>query len=51
MLDRARDRGERALRYEQVIDDLIAPLYLRAIFGMPPVGRAWLSQRIDRLLG
>ena len=50
MLDRARDRGERALGYLDVLDDLLAPMYLRAIFGLGRVSPAFLRARIDRLL-
>ncbi|PQM45854.1 hypothetical protein [Mycobacterium talmoniae] len=36
MLDRARDRGEPALHYLDVLDCILAPIYLRALIGVAP---------------
>jgi len=35
MLDRAKARGEQAPAPEDVLDHLLAPLYLRALYGVP----------------
>ena len=34
MLDRGRDRGEPALEYTAVVDCILAPIYLRFLFGL-----------------
>ena len=49
MLDRARQRGERTPDVTEVMDHLLAPLYLRALFGLP-VGRAVADRLVERLL-
>ena len=50
MLDRADARGEPALRFTQVIDHLLAPIYFRRIFGIGGVDEALLGDLVDRLL-
>ena len=49
MLDRARQRGEKPPDITEVIDHLLAPLYLRTLFGMR-VDRAVADRLVERLL-
>jgi AcrR family transcriptional regulator len=49
MLDRAGDRGERALRYIDVLDCILAPIYLRTLFGIGP-DAADLATFVERAL-
>ena len=50
MLDRARQRGEKAPDVNEVLDHLLAPLYLRALFARP-LTRAVVDSLIERLIG
>jgi len=50
MLDRARDRGERALDYTHVLDCILAPIYLRTLFGVGGLSKARLAVFVDRTL-
>ncbi len=49
MLGRSRARGERTPSLEEVIDHLLAPLYMRALFGLS-VNEAFAEQLVERLL-
>lgn len=50
MLDRAQRRGEPSLHYTEVIDIILAPLYLRVLFGVGGINDQYLSGLVDRLL-
>jgi AcrR family transcriptional regulator len=50
MLDRARDRGEHAARVTDVLDCILAPIYLRAIFGIGGLDDESLAVFVDRAL-
>ncbi|NEB82086.1 TetR/AcrR family transcriptional regulator [Streptomyces sp. SID14478] len=49
MLDRARERGERAPDAFGVLDHVLAPMYIRVLFGMelPP---GYVDELVDRML-
>jgi AcrR family transcriptional regulator len=49
MLERARQRGERAPRVSEILDYLLAPLYMRALFG-PPADEKTAERLVERLL-
>lgn len=49
LLQRARDRGEQVPPFEEVFDHLVAPLYMRALTGMP-VNERVAEQLVSRLL-
>ncbi|MGW4770660.1 TetR/AcrR family transcriptional regulator [Nocardia sp. NPDC004278] len=48
--ERAVARGENPPPPEQILDQLIAPLYLRAIFGIDPPASGYPELLVDRLL-
>ncbi|PXX59655.1 TetR family transcriptional regulator [Nocardia tenerifensis] len=50
MLDRARDRGEQALDATDVLDHILAPMYIRVLFGMGSFTPDYLDKLVDRLL-
>src|SRR5215475_633174 len=50
MLDRARRRGESPPNVTDVMDHLLAPLYLRALFGRP-LSKAVADRLVERLIG
>lgn len=50
MLARAAARGEATPAVEEVADHLLAPLYMRALFGTPPTA-AIADALVERLLG
>ena len=50
MLDRARDRGETALRQTDVYDCILAPIYLRTLLGVGGLTKARLAAFVDRAL-
>ncbi|MFJ9083976.1 TetR/AcrR family transcriptional regulator [Streptomyces sp. NPDC102384] len=50
MLDRARERGERSLDALDVLDHLMAPMYIRVLFGAGPLTPEYLDGLVDRLL-
>ena len=50
MLERARTRGERPPALWDVMDHLLAPLYVRALFGTP-ASEAFAEKLVERLLG
>ncbi|MBF6049545.1 TetR family transcriptional regulator [Streptomyces sp. NRRL B-1677] len=49
--ERAAGRGESPPSLEQILDQLIAPLYLRAIFGIDPPASGYPELLVNRLLG
>jgi len=49
MLERARQRGEHAPSVAEVLDHLLAPLYVRALFGVP-ADDILVEQLADRLV-
>jgi AcrR family transcriptional regulator len=49
MLERARRRGEKAPDRSELLDFVLAPLYMRALFGRP-VSKAVADRLVDRLL-
>ncbi|MER7755121.1 TetR/AcrR family transcriptional regulator C-terminal ligand-binding domain-containing protein [Kitasatospora sp. NPDC097643] len=48
---RATARGENPPPLEQILDQLIAPFYIRAIFGIDPPDSGYPELLVDRLLG
>ncbi|MEU6972365.1 TetR/AcrR family transcriptional regulator C-terminal ligand-binding domain-containing protein [Kitasatospora aureofaciens] len=48
---RATARGENPPPLEQILDQLVAPFYLRAIFGIDPPATGYPEVLVDRLLG
>jgi len=50
MLDRAAERGEPPLDYTDVLDGILAPIYLRSLFGIGGVDDAYLTRLVDHLL-
>ena len=50
MLDRARDRGEPALDQTDVYDCILAPIYLRTLFGIGGLTKARLAAFVDRAI-
>ena len=50
MLDRAGDRDEAALRFTDVLDGILAPLYLRVLFRVGGIDDTYLTGLVDRLL-
>jgi AcrR family transcriptional regulator len=50
MLDRARDRGEPALHSTDVLDGILAPIYLRTLFGIDGLDQARLAALVSRTL-
>jgi AcrR family transcriptional regulator len=49
MLDRGRDRGEPALEYTAIVDCILAPIYLRFLFGLG-IDEPDLELFVDRTL-
>ncbi|MFJ9871357.1 TetR/AcrR family transcriptional regulator [Streptomyces sp. NPDC101165] len=49
--ERAAARGENPPPLEQILDQLLAPLYIRAIFGIDPPATGYPELLVDRLLG
>ncbi|MCZ4604958.1 TetR-like C-terminal domain-containing protein [Streptomyces sp. Lzd4kr] len=49
--ERAAARNENPPPVEQILDQLIAPLYLRAVFGIDPPASGYPELLVDRLLG
>ncbi|MFJ3231527.1 TetR/AcrR family transcriptional regulator [Streptomyces sp. NPDC086787] len=49
--ERAAARGETPPPLQEILDQLIAPLYLRAIFGIDPPATGYPERLVDRLLG
>ncbi|MEV6387055.1 TetR/AcrR family transcriptional regulator [Nocardia xishanensis] len=50
MLDRARTRGEDPPEALEVVDHILAPLYIRTLFGTGPVTPEYVDHLVDRLL-
>ncbi|MFI6532837.1 TetR/AcrR family transcriptional regulator [Nonomuraea sp. NPDC050547] len=50
MLDRARERGEHAPDAFGVLDHILAPMYIRVLFGMGPLAPDYVDGLVDRLL-
>jgi AcrR family transcriptional regulator len=50
MLDRAGERGERAPDAFDVLDHILAPMYIRVLFGMVPLTPEYVDGLVDRLL-
>lgn len=50
MLDRARERGEDAPDALDVLDHILAPMYIRILFGMGPLTPEYIDGLVDRLL-
>ncbi|MEU3503991.1 TetR/AcrR family transcriptional regulator [Streptomyces hundungensis] len=50
MLDRARERGEPAPDALDVLDHVLAPMYIRVLFGMVPLTPDYIDGLVDRLL-
>ncbi|MEW2250901.1 MULTISPECIES: TetR/AcrR family transcriptional regulator [unclassified Streptomyces] len=50
MLDRARERGEHAPDAFDVLDHVMAPMYVRVLFGMGPLTPDYVDGLVDRLL-
>jgi AcrR family transcriptional regulator len=50
MLERARQRGEEPPSIDEVLDHLLAPLYMRALYGSP-VDEAFAERLAERLIG
>ncbi|MEU9017328.1 TetR/AcrR family transcriptional regulator [Actinomadura sp. NPDC048394] len=49
MLDRARDRGEHPPEGLDVLDHILAPMYIRVLFGAGPLTPAYVDALVDRL--
>ncbi|RSS54087.1 TetR/AcrR family transcriptional regulator [Streptomyces sp. WAC01280] len=50
MLDRASERGEHAPDALGVLDHILAPMYIRVLFGMVPLTPDYIDGLVDRLL-
>ncbi|MFJ3091613.1 TetR/AcrR family transcriptional regulator, partial [Streptomyces sp. NPDC086838] len=50
MLDRAGERGEDAPDAFEVLDHVLAPMYIRVLFGMGPLTPEYVDGLVDRLL-
>ncbi|WP_426368532.1 TetR/AcrR family transcriptional regulator [Streptomyces sp. E-08] len=50
MLDRARERGENAPDALGVLDHILAPMYIRVLFGMVPLTPDYVDGLVDRML-
>ncbi|MFJ9175940.1 TetR/AcrR family transcriptional regulator [Streptomyces sp. NPDC102360] len=50
MLDRARERGEHSPDALDVLDHVLAPMYIRVLFGMGPLTPDYVDGLVDRLL-
>ncbi|MGW5002720.1 TetR/AcrR family transcriptional regulator [Streptomyces hydrogenans] len=50
MLDRARERGEHAPDALNVLDHVLAPMYIRVLFGIVPLTPEYVDGLVDRLL-
>lgn len=50
MLDRAGNRGEPTLSMQDVLDGLLAPVYLRRLLCLPPADDATLEALVDRVI-
>ena len=50
MSDGAAHRGERSLDYAEVLDNILAPTYLRVLFSVGGIDDQYLTGLVDRLL-
>jgi AcrR family transcriptional regulator len=50
MLDRSADRGESAPDAFEVLDHILAPMYIRVLFGLVPLTPEYIDGLVDRLL-
>ncbi|NEB73927.1 TetR/AcrR family transcriptional regulator [Streptomyces sp. SID14478] len=50
MLDRSRDRGERPPDAQDFFDHVMAPMYIRVLFGASPLTAEYVEALVDRLL-
>lgn len=50
MLDRAHARGEHPPDAFEVLDHILAPMYIRALFDMGPLTADYIDRLVDRLL-
>ncbi|BAJ26292.1 MULTISPECIES: TetR/AcrR family transcriptional regulator [Kitasatospora] len=50
VLDRARERGEDAPDVLELLDHVLAPMYVRVLFGMVPLAPEYVDGLVDRLL-
>ncbi|WP_331769610.1 TetR/AcrR family transcriptional regulator (plasmid) [Embleya sp. NBC_00888] len=50
MLDRARERGEPTLDAFDVLDHVLAPMYIRVLFGRGPLTPDYVDGLVDRML-
>jgi AcrR family transcriptional regulator len=50
MLDRARARGEQPPDALDVLDHILAPMYVRTLFGMAPTTPGYADTLVDRIL-
>ncbi|WP_188828079.1 TetR/AcrR family transcriptional regulator [Nocardia camponoti] len=50
MLDRAAARGEQVPEALEVLDHILAPMYIRVLFGIVPLTPEYLDGLVDRLL-
>ncbi|MEU6619097.1 TetR/AcrR family transcriptional regulator [Streptomyces parvus] len=50
MLARAGARGEPSFSRDQVLDMILGPLYMRALFGSIPASPSYVEELVDRLL-
>ncbi|GAA1597402.1 MULTISPECIES: TetR/AcrR family transcriptional regulator [Kribbella] len=50
MLDRATERGEQAPDALAVLDHVMAPMYIRVLFGLDPLSPDYIDGLVDRLL-
>lgn len=50
MLDRAREHGEDTPDALDVLDHILAPMYIRVLFGMGPLTPEYVDGLVDRLL-
>jgi AcrR family transcriptional regulator len=50
MLDRARQREEPELRFTDVIDGVIGPIYMRTLFAIGGLDKSYLAALVDRTI-
>ncbi|OON78887.1 TetR/AcrR family transcriptional regulator [Streptomyces tsukubensis] len=50
LLDRARDRGEQPPDTLDMLDHILAPMYIRVLFGAGPLTPEYVDSLVDRLL-
>jgi hypothetical protein len=50
MLDRARERGETTLDAYDVLDHIMAPMYIRVLCNLVPLTPEYVDGLVDRML-